>query len=89
MRNPTHGGALIGDGAFGCVYAPPLPCAKKAKPKSHPTSQPQSPTSKTVSKVFNDEHEMQTEWQMSKLISQTSDTLSMPPTTATSKRPTW
>jgi hypothetical protein len=69
-------GALIGDGAFGCgnlqgeipscLYAPPLPCAKKTKPKSNPTSK--SPTSKTVSKVFNDEHEMQTEWQMSKLI---------------------
>jgi len=56
----SRGGALIGDGAFGCVYAPPLPCAKKQKSES--------PTSKTVTKVFNDEHEMQTEWYMSKLI---------------------
>jgi hypothetical protein len=66
MNTTQKAGALIGDGAFGCIYAPPLPCAKKQKSKSLPTSQ--SPTSKTVSKVFNDEHEMQTEWQMSKLI---------------------
>jgi hypothetical protein len=72
--NSTHGGALIGDGAFGCVYAPPLPCAKKHnKPKSRPTTNPDSPSSKTVTKVFNDQHEMQTEWQMSKLIQTTCD----------------
>jgi hypothetical protein len=69
MSSKQRGGALIGDGAFGCVYAPPLPCAKKHnKPKSRPSTNPESPSSKTVTKVFNDEHEMQTEWQMSKLI---------------------
>ena len=55
-------GALIGHGAFGCVYTPPLPCADKRRPSSV-----KSP-SKVVSKVFNDQSEMMTEWKMSELI---------------------
>ena len=58
-------GALIGDGAFGCVYTPPLPCAKKqTKPASSSLS-----SRRDVTKVFNDTEEMQAEWQMSELIS--------------------
>ena len=54
-------GALISQGAYGCVYTPPLPCVN-ASPKAMKSK------TKMVTKVFGNNDDMETEWDISEKI---------------------